>query len=52
MEELLKDRHGDVTATDLSELCKVNIDVLNKLFKKEIEENQIQINLECPESRL
>lgn len=52
MEELLKDRHGDVTATDLSELCKVNIDVLNKLFKKEIEENQIQINLECPEKPL
>ena len=52
MEELLKDSHGDVTATDLSELCKVNIDVLNKLFKKEIEENQIQINLECPEKPL
>ena len=52
MEELLKDRHGDVTATDLSELCKVNIDVVNKLFRKEIEENQIQINLECPEKPL
>ena len=49
MEDLLKDRHGDVTSTDLCDLCKVNVDVLNKLFKKEIEENQIQIHIECPE---
>ena len=35
--------------TDLCDLCKVNVDVLNKLFKKEIEENQIQIHIECPE---
>lgn len=48
MEELLKDRHGDVTSTDICKLCKVNIDVIRKLFKEEIEKKQIQIELLCP----
>ena len=52
MEELLKDRRGEATPTDLGDLCKVNVDVLNKLFKKEIEENRIQINIESPEKPL
>lgn len=52
MEELLKDRRGDATPTDLGDLCKVNVDVLNKLFKKEIEENRIQINIESPKKPL
>lgn len=46
MEELLKDRHGDLTTTDINELCKVNIDVIHKLFHKEIEEKQISIDLQ------
>lgn len=45
MEELLKDRHGDLTRTDMNELCQVNIDVIHKLFQKEIAENQIAIQL-------
>ena len=52
MEELLKDRRGEATPTDLGDLCKVNVDVLNKLFKKEIEENRIQINIESPKKPL
>ena len=32
MEELLKDRHGDVTPTDICNLCKVNVDVIRKQF--------------------
>lgn len=49
MEELLKDRHGDVTPTDISNLCKVNVDVIRKQFKEDIESKQIQIELDCPE---
>ncbi|MDR1879507.1 MAG: sensor histidine kinase [Tannerellaceae bacterium] len=43
MEELLKDRKGKMAATDINNLCKVNIDVVAKLFAKEIEEKQIRI---------
>ncbi|MDR1980638.1 MAG: HAMP domain-containing histidine kinase [Tannerellaceae bacterium] len=43
MEELLKDRKGKMVATDINNLCKVNIDVIAKLFAKEIEEKQIHI---------
>ena len=49
MEELLKDRHGDVTPTDICNLCKVNVDVIRKQFKEDIENKQIQIELDCPE---
>ena len=48
MEELLKDRHGDVTPTDICNLCKVNVDVIRKQFKEDIENKQIQIELDCP----
>ena len=49
MEELLKDRHGDVTPTDICNLCKVNVDVIRKQFKEDIENKQIQIEIDCPE---
>jgi signal transduction histidine kinase len=45
MEELLKDPKGKMVPTDINNLCKANIDVISKLFAKEIEENKIQINL-------
>lgn len=48
MEELLKDRNGDVTQTDICNLCQVNIDVIRKLFQSEIEAQQIQIKITCP----
>lgn len=46
MEELLRDRHGNTTPTDICNLCKVNIDVINKSFEEEIEEKKIQIHFE------
>ena len=48
MEELLKDRNGNATSTDICELCKVNVDVIRKAFKEEIESKQIQIDILCP----
>lgn len=48
MEELLKDRNGNITPTDMCNLCKVNIDVINKSFEKEIAKNRVQIDLICP----
>lgn len=49
MEELLKDRHGDITTTDITNLCKVNADVIRKTFAEDIEKNRIQIEIESPE---
>jgi signal transduction histidine kinase len=43
MEELLKDQKGKMLSTDINNLCKVNLDVITKLFAREIEEKQIQI---------
>jgi signal transduction histidine kinase len=45
MEELLKDPKGKMAPTDINNLCKANLDVISKLFAKEIEENKIQISL-------
>lgn len=50
MEELIKSRHGNVSETDIRSLCKVNIDLLRKAFRKEIEEYGIQIRTSLPES--
>lgn len=52
MEELLKDRHGNITTTDICNLCKVNIDVINKSFEKEIEEKNILIEFQPPTNPL
>lgn len=49
MEELLKDRHGNTVNTDICNLCKVNIDVVNKSFGKEIADNKIRIDFDCPD---
>jgi signal transduction histidine kinase len=46
MEELLKDQKGRMLPTDINNLCKVNIDVIRKLFEKEIEEKQIKITFQ------
>lgn len=48
MEELLKDHHGDTTQADMCNLCKVNVDVINKAYRKEIEELHIQFDVNCP----
>lgn len=49
MEDLMKDRRGNIAMTDLGELCKVSIDVIRKAFQQDIEEKQIQIELLRPE---
>lgn len=49
MEELLKDRHGNLTSTDICNLCKVNVEVICKSFEKEIAENNIKIDYESPQ---
>ncbi|MDH6533681.1 GHKL domain-containing protein [Parabacteroides sp. 52] len=46
MEELLKDHKGNFTAADINNLCKVNLDVVTKLYDKEIEEKQIELTFE------
>ena len=46
MEELLKDQKGKMTSADINNLCKVNMDVIAKLFGKEIEEKQIKLSFE------
>ncbi|MDR1918773.1 MAG: HAMP domain-containing histidine kinase [Tannerellaceae bacterium] len=44
MEELLKDQKGKMLSTDINNLCKVNLDVIAKLFAKEIEEKKVLIS--------
>ncbi|WP_455628581.1 sensor histidine kinase [Parabacteroides chinchillae] len=44
MEELLKDRSGNRKTVDVNELCKVNLDILKRNYKEEIERNQILIH--------
>lgn len=48
MEELLKDRNGNITNTDICNLCKVNLDIIRKSFEKEIKEKKIKIDFLCP----
>ncbi|MDR0748492.1 MAG: GHKL domain-containing protein [Tannerellaceae bacterium] len=44
MEELLKDQKGKMASADINNLCKVNMDVIAKLFTHEIEEKQIKLS--------
>lgn len=46
MEELLKDRRGNITLTDINNLCRIAIDKIKKSYAKEIEENHIRIQFE------
>ncbi|MDH6304772.1 two-component system NtrC family sensor kinase [Parabacteroides sp. PF5-5] len=46
MEELLKDQKLKMASADINNLCKVNIDVITKLFAKEIEEKNIDISFQ------
>lgn len=46
MEELLKDRQGNTTLTDINNLCRIAIDKAKKSYAKEIEANQIGIRFE------
>jgi C4-dicarboxylate-specific signal transduction histidine kinase len=44
MEELLKDQKGKMASADINNLCKVNMDVIAKLFADEIEEKQVKLS--------
>ncbi|MDR3141933.1 MAG: HAMP domain-containing histidine kinase [Tannerellaceae bacterium] len=44
MEELLKDQKGKMASADINNLCKVNMDVIARLFAKEIEEKRIKLS--------
>ncbi|WP_102407850.1 sensor histidine kinase [Parabacteroides bouchesdurhonensis] len=44
MEELLKDRSGNRTTVEINELCKVNLGILKRNYKDEIDRNQILIH--------
>lgn len=46
MEELLKDHKGNFTSADINNLCKVNLDVIAKLYNKEIKEKNIKLTFE------
>lgn len=43
MEELLKDRQGNMVEADINNLCKVDLDVITKTFEKEIRDKKIKI---------
>lgn len=45
MEELLKDHKGNFTSANINNLCKVNLDVIAKLYEEDIAKKNIQ--LEC-----
>lgn len=44
MEELLKDHKGNFTSANINNLCKVNLDVIAKLYEEEITKRNIQLN--------
>lgn len=44
MEELLKDHKGNFTSANINNLCKVNLDVVAKLYEEEIAKNNIQLD--------
>lgn len=46
MEELLKDHKGNFVSSDINNLCKVNLDVVMKVYEKQIEEKQIELIFE------
>ncbi|MDR0508181.1 MAG: sensor histidine kinase [Dysgonamonadaceae bacterium] len=44
MEEILKDQKGKMSAANINNLCKINLDVIRKLYTGEIEEKKINIH--------
>lgn len=46
MEELLKDRSGNIEQVNLTALCKQNVDLLNKYNAEEISKYNIRVELE------
>lgn len=50
MEELIKSRHGNVTATDLRSICKVSMEMARRHYANEIETNGIDLRLNAPDT--
>ena len=48
MEEMLKDRHGDITQVDLEDLCQVAVKTFTKQFQQEVEGKHIRIEVTAP----
>lgn len=48
MEEMLKDRHGDITQVDLKDLCQVAVKTFTKQFQQEVEGKHIRIEVTAP----
>lgn len=46
MEELLKDRRGNLTLTNINGLCRIALDKLKKTYESEIREKNIQITFD------
>ena len=52
MEELLKDRSGGIVKTDLCSVIRQNQEMVSNYFKKEIEENNISVTFDYPDTPL
>lgn len=46
MEELLKDRHGNMVLTNINSLCRIAVDKVRKAYEKEIETYRIDLRFE------
>jgi len=46
MEDLLKDRRGNINLTNINDLCRIAIDKIKRAYEKEIELYKININFE------
>jgi len=46
MEDLLKDRRGNINLTNINDLCRIAIDKIKRAYEKEIEEHNIQVNFD------
>jgi len=44
MEELLKDHKGNFTSANINNLCKINLDVIAKLYEEDIAKKNIQLD--------
>ena len=45
MEEMLKDRHGDISQVDIVDLCRVVVKNFTKQFQQELDEKHIRIDV-------
>jgi len=46
MEDLLKDRRGNINLTNINDLCRIAIDKIKRAYEKEIEVHNIKVNFD------